>query len=120
MRLTCVGMRAIAPAWAHPSRHVRLHRHRRQRRHGWRDGHGGRSDAEVPRANGALHPLGFLARRKGYNFVVWFFAGIIGLIALAFLPFATTERQKRIGNWVGAGAILASILVIVILVSVER
>ena len=33
-----------------------------------------------------------LARRKGYNPFLWFFAaGIIGLIVLAFLPFANKE-----------------------------
>jgi hypothetical protein len=59
--------------------------------------------------------LGFLARRKGYNFFIWFFAGVIGLVVLAFLPFATTDVQKRSGNWIGFAAVMASILVLIAL-----
>ncbi|MFZ2412116.1 MAG: hypothetical protein WAW23_11140 [Candidatus Methanoperedens sp.] len=34
----------------------------------------------------------FLAKRKGYNPYIWFFAaGVIGLIVLAFLPFTNVE-----------------------------
>lgn len=53
---------------------------------------------------------GALAARKGYNFVLWALAaGILGLIILAFLPFANKAEQspqeqarlKSTGNIVG-------------------
>ncbi len=52
----------------------------------------------------------YLAKRKGYNPFLWFFAaGIIGLITLAFLPFTNKgdlsekERIKKVklGNIIG-------------------
>ena len=52
-----------------------------------------------------------LAKRKGYNPLLWFFAaGIIGLITLAFLPFANkgdlSEEEKikkvKLGNIIGS------------------
>jgi len=37
---------------------------------------------------------GFLAQRKGYNFCLWAMAsGVVGLIVLAFLPFANAPEQ---------------------------
>src|SRR5215213_7739306 len=39
---------------------------------------------------------GLLAARKGYNFALWALAsGILGLIILAFLPFANRPGQER-------------------------
>lgn len=54
---------------------------------------------------------GLCAWRKGYNFLIWFFAaGVIGLLILAFLPFVNKADQpeerkrelRRTGNTVGA------------------
>ena len=53
---------------------------------------------------------GLLAKRKGYSFFIWIFAtGVLGLVILAFLPFANkagtpAEEQasrKRTGNIIG-------------------
>lgn len=53
---------------------------------------------------------GALAARKGYSFILWMLAaGIIGLLILAFLPYANTtemspEEQKdkqQTGNIIG-------------------
>ena len=63
---------------------------------------------------------GILAMRKGYNFFLWLFAaGIIGLIILAFLPFANkpelaAEDSKRLrtkGNITG-GVISALVILL--------
>lgn len=60
-----------------------------------------------------------LAHRKGYHFLIWFFAaGILGLIVLAFLPFANSRglpprrrlRLTRNGNSVGLVLIAVSLL----------
>ena len=61
---------------------------------------------------------GALAARKGYNFFLWILAGgIIGLLALAFLPFTNkgeNEHLKKRGNLIGggisAGAVVAGLL----------
>lgn len=54
---------------------------------------------------------GLLAHRKGYNFFLWLLAaGVIGLIILAFLPFANREgataeenaSRRKTGNIIGA------------------
>lgn len=61
---------------------------------------------------------GALAKRKGYNFTPWFFAGgIIGLIALAFLPHANNPKlepieqrgQARKGNDIGKKIAIVSL-----------
>jgi hypothetical protein len=58
---------------------------------------------------------GLLARRKHYNFFAWFFAaGAIGLIILAFLPFAETPRQRTIGNRIGVAIPLSFIALLAI------
>ena len=64
---------------------------------------------------------GGLAARKGYNFFLWALAaGVLGLIILAFLPFANQPdlssdeqaRLRRTGNIVaGVLAVLAVIFV---------
>lgn len=70
-----------------------------------------------------------LAARKGYNFLIWFLIGgmsliglIVGLIALAFLPFAnkasTPEEQARLrkqGNTIGmvTASCIAAIVTVV-------
>ena len=62
---------------------------------------------------------GALAARKGYNFILWTFAGgIIGLVILAFLPFVNrgdlneieVREKTKTGNIVG-GVISAIALV---------
>ena len=62
---------------------------------------------------------GTLAARKGYQFWPWVFAGgIIGLLALAFLPFANApglseiEKVQRLekGNRLGRNLAIVSIL----------
>lgn len=65
-----------------------------------------------------------LAYRKGYNFILWFFSGgIIGLLVLAFLPYANAEgiseeqaraRKKR-GDIIG-GVIAFIVITLVILI----
>jgi 4-hydroxybenzoate polyprenyltransferase len=66
---------------------------------------------------------GALAARKGYNFILWALAaGILGLIILAFLPFANKPDQppeeqarlKKTGNTVGG--VLAALGIIVLAV----
>jgi MFS family permease len=66
---------------------------------------------------------GALAARKGYKFIIWFFGGgIIGLIALCFLPFANSpelpewEKRARVekGNHLGYKIIVVNILLMVI------
>jgi hypothetical protein len=66
--------------------------------------------------------VGGLAERKGYSFLIWFFAaGLLGLIVLAFLPFvnkgdlpAEVAEKKRIaGNMIGV--MLAAALIIAVL-----
>lgn len=61
----------------------------------------------------------FLARRKGYNPFIWFFAGgIIGLLVLAFLPFTNKgslheeerARQVKSGNIIGG--VIAAVAVV--------
>jgi CBS-domain-containing membrane protein len=64
---------------------------------------------------------GALGARKGYNFFLWALAaGVLGLIILAFLPFANQPDQspeeqrqlRRTGNTVaGLLAILAAVFV---------
>jgi uncharacterized membrane protein len=50
----------------------------------------------------------FLARRKNYSVLVWFFAaGVMGLIVLVLLPVAQSARQRLIGNLIGAGILLS-------------
>jgi MFS family permease len=66
---------------------------------------------------------GALAKRKGYKFLPWFFAGgIIGLLVLAFLPDANDPKlseieqrtQARKGNDIGRNiAIFALALALV-------
>ena len=62
---------------------------------------------------------GVLASRKGYRFILWFFAGgIVGLLVLAFLPFVNkgdfsemeTRQRTKTGNITG-GVISAITLV---------
>lgn len=62
---------------------------------------------------------GLLAKRKGYSFILWLFAaGPLGLIILAFLPFANDgelprseqARLKRRGNIMGG--VLAGIAIV--------
>ncbi len=64
---------------------------------------------------------GALAARKGYNFILWALAaGIIGLVILAFLPFANKpeippEEQVRLrksGNMIGAGLAVLGIIIL--------
>jgi hypothetical protein len=61
----------------------------------------------------------FLAKRKGYNPYIWFFAaGVIGLIVLAFLPYTDVETlddgqkkaAKKKGNII-AGVIVALVVI---------
>ncbi len=61
---------------------------------------------------------GALAKRKGYKFLPWFFAGgIIGLLVLAFLPNANdpkvSEIERRIqtekGNVIGRNIAIFSL-----------
>jgi hypothetical protein len=63
---------------------------------------------------------GFLAKRKGYKFLPWFFAGgIIGLIFLAFLPYANDPKLSEIeqrtqadkGNVIGRNVAIFSLAV---------
>jgi hypothetical protein len=63
---------------------------------------------------------GALAARKGYAFVPWIFAGgIIGLMVLAFLPFANDpelsefEQRKRAtrGNDIGRKIAIVSLII---------
>jgi NADH:ubiquinone oxidoreductase subunit 4 (subunit M) len=63
---------------------------------------------------------GALAKRKGYKFIIWFFAGgIIGLIALCFLPFANSpespdwEKYNRAekGNNLGIKLVILNVLI---------
>jgi hypothetical protein len=63
---------------------------------------------------------GLLAARKGYWFLPWMFAGgIIGLIVLAFLPFANSpelsdvERVDRMEKGNDIGRKLAAITVVI-------
>ena len=65
---------------------------------------------------------GMLAARKGYNFLLWALAGgVIGLVLLAFLPFANKPGQppeeqarlKKTGNIMGGVLAAFSVLVIV-------
>jgi len=67
--------------------------------------------------------VAYRARKKGYEPVIWFFAGgLIGLLILAFLPFTTREdlphyNDKKMiskGNAIGAVVALISIVVIII------
>ena len=57
---------------------------------------------------------GALAARKGYNFFFWVLAGgIIGLLALAFLPFTNkgeNEQLKKRGNLIGSGISVVVVL----------
>ena len=59
-----------------------------------------------------------LAARKGYNPIIWFFAGgIIGLLVLAFLPnvkdggFSGEELQQKLKTGNIAGGIIAAIAI---------
>ena len=61
-----------------------------------------------------------LAKRKGYNPYIWFFAtGIIGLIVLAFLPFTDVEtlnpEQKKAAK--KKGNIIGGITVAVVIIA---
>lgn len=65
----------------------------------------------------------YLAKRKGYNPIIWFFAaGVVGLIILAFLPFTNkgnlTEEERRkkvkIGNTIGIIVIVTAFIVVVL------
>ena len=47
-----------------------------------------------------------IAKRKGYNAVIWFFAaGAIGLIFILFLPDTNNEKYnpEKAKDWVGIG-----------------
>ncbi len=66
---------------------------------------------------------GILAKRKGYNFFCWFLSGsFIGLIALAFLPFANkgdltqkeSDEKKENGNRIGIAISMLTSLIIVL------
>ena len=66
---------------------------------------------------------GGLAYRKGYHFLIWALAGgIIGLIVLAFLPFANREEEgerRRVtkrGNTIGGAIAAIGVLVAVVVV----
>jgi hypothetical protein len=66
---------------------------------------------------------GALAARKGYNFFCWVFAGgILGLVALAFLPYVSTqsmpelEARGRIQTGNSIGIIISAFAVLPILV----
>jgi hypothetical protein len=75
---------------------------------------------------------GALAARKGYSFGIWLLTGtlslvglIVGLIALAFLPYANkasaAEEQTRLkkkGNAVGGSIAMAGILLIIYIMSI--
>lgn len=68
---------------------------------------------------------GGLAYRKGYHFLIWALAGgIIGLIVLAFLPFANrveeegerrrvTKRGNTTGGAIAAIGVLVAVVVVV-------
>ena len=66
---------------------------------------------------------GALAARKGYNFFLWALAAdVLGLIILAFLPFANRPEQspderrqlRRTGNTIGGLlAMLAAVVVVI-------
>jgi hypothetical protein len=71
---------------------------------------------------------GLLAARKGYNFFAWLLTwGLIGLIVLAFLPFATEggvlrevgQRKRWIGNCVGLGLSAAFVLTFLVVMLVR-
>lgn len=71
---------------------------------------------------------GALAARKGYNFILWALAaGIIGLVILAFLPFANApekppEEQARLrksGNMIGGGLAVLGLFMIAMRVAAE-
>ena len=62
----------------------------------------------------------YIAANKGFNRIIWFFAGgILGLIVLIFLPSAEAvddepekyKRRKNVGNAVGVLLILLSVYV---------
>jgi hypothetical protein len=68
------------------------------------------------------------AVRKGYNFFAWLFPwGILGLIVLAFLPFANepvlsyhvARRRRWIGNSIGLG-LTGSLLIVALVAFVVR
>lgn len=51
---------------------------------------------------------GYLAYRKGYSFWLWMFSNLVGLMWLAFLPYANkveapeeAERLRKRGNQIG-------------------
>ena len=61
-----------------------------------------------------------LAARKGYSWYLWIFAcGLIGLIVLAFLPYANkpdvspevNQTRQQVGNTVGAVLSVIGVLV---------
>jgi len=70
---------------------------------------------------------GTLAARKGYNFILWALAaisgisiGLIGLIILAFLPFANKpeeqQRLKKRGNTIAG--VLAAVGIVIWIINV--
>lgn len=68
----------------------------------------------------------WLARKKGYNPFIWFFAsGLIGVATLAVLPDTTnprlsdvdSSRWARIGNMAGIGIIVAGVAIIILFVN---
>ena len=72
-----------------------------------------------------LHTVtAFLAARKGYNLIYWFFGGgILGLLVLAFRPFANgkgrlspheAHLQRDSGNRIGIALAAANILWLII------
>jgi hypothetical protein len=74
----------------------------------------------------ALPPItGALARRKGYQFLPWFFAGVmpvISVLVLCFLPFANDpkvsepeqlERSER-GNRIGRNLAIACLALVLL------
>jgi len=67
---------------------------------------------------------GILAYRKGYSFWLWVCSHIIGLIWLAFLPFARsaqgpeeitvlTRKGNRIGGWLSMASIAVSFVLVI-------
>lgn len=67
----------------------------------------------------------FLAKRKGYNPILWFFAGgILGLLILAFLPFTNKgnlseeERIKKLKSGNIIGGVIAAIAITFILLQI--
>jgi hypothetical protein len=61
----------------------------------------------------------FLARKKGYNPVIWFFAGgFIGLIVLVFLPDTTWEglNEEEVPKKVRKGNIIGIVIIVILMV----